>query len=1039
MKIPGLKILIVLLFIGTSTFGQKSPYNHHLDLDQKYLKAVELFENKKYASAQKLFAESEELSNKLVGDEIYNYKVNAAYYQAICAMELFNGDAESQLLNFINDHQGSPKSAMASFYLGKYYFRTKKYKDAITWFKKVEQRDLSKEERYEYRFQLAYSLFNRKSLKEAEALFAQLKDQQGKYYNPSNYYYGFIKFYNGEYDKALKSFEIVKDVDEYERVVPYYLCQINYGKGKYDEVIEYGEAQIDKPRAKYKTDINQLVGQSYFQKKQYGDALPYLTYYAAKARKVRKEDYYQLAFTQYQAGEYENAIKNFKELNYQTDSLGQSALYILAECYIKTGQKEKARNAFMESAKLKFDQDLHENALFNYGKLSYELNFYKIAVSTLGDFIKQFPISSNKVEAQELLAESLLHTRNYKDAISVIESINPKSQKVKTAYQKVTYYHGVELVNNRDPKNARVYFNKSLQNNIDVGIQASANYWLGEISYRENNFDQAINYHSRFLDLAKLGGKIDPPANSNTANYTLGYCYLNKEQYKEALTYFKRVSQVLKPGNPDLVFDRIAKDAIIREADCSFMAKDYRTASTNYQTIISNKYPGADYAIYQKGMILGLEGKLNDKASTLQNLISKYPKSLYNDDALYEIGNSHFVLGNNQSAIATFKKLVSEKPNSAYAGKAKLKLGLIYYNLGNNKEATKYYQEIAEKNPGTQESMEAIKGIKDISIEQGNPELYTEMSGVSISEKDSITYLAAETKYKESNCEAAIPAFGRYIKEFRKGYFKNQAHFYRAECLYKNQEFVDALEDYEFVIESGLQQFMELSLLKAARICYFKVEDYHKAIEYYQSVYEFAEYKDNSFEALKGILRSNYKLGNHPDVIRYAQDMISNEESSVDDLIEANYYAGKSQLSRKNLTEAYKFFKSTRALTTNEQGVEAAFQMAMIEFKQDRLEESKESCLRIINETPTYAEYVIKSYILISDILVEEGEYIQARASLSSIVDNYTGDPALVEIARKKLKEIESKERSKSKIYDDSEEDEIEMDESEIIEIVQPR
>ena len=54
----------------------------------------------------------------------------------------------------------------------------------------------------------------------------------------------------------------------------------------------------------------------------------------------------------------------------------------------------------------------------------------------------------------------------------------------------------------------------------------------------------------------------------------------------------------------------------------------------------------------------------------------------------------------------------------------------------------------------------------------------------------------------------------------------------------------------------------------------------------------------------------------------------------------------------------------------------------------------------------------MRSYILLADISAAKGDFAQAKATLNSIIDNYKGDPALVELAKQKLEQIEQMEKS---------------------------
>ncbi len=93
-----------------------------------------------------------------------------------------------------------------------------------------------------------------------------------------------------------------------------------------------------------------------------------------------------------------------------------------------------------------------------------------------------------------------------------------------------------------------------------------------------------------------------------------------------------------------------------------------------------------------------------------------------------------------------------------------------------------------------------------------------------------------------------------------------------------------------------------------------------------------------------------------------------------------------------------------------------------VEFQRGEYDQAKTSCLDLIQETPAYESWVIRSYILIADVLREQGELVPAKAALRSIVDSYRGDAALLAMAETKLAEIEAIERGRSRL-DASEED----------------
>ena len=208
----------------------------------------------------------------------------------------------------------------------------------------------------------------------------------------------------------------------------------------------------------------------------------------------------------------------------------------------------------------------------------------------------------------------------------------------------------------------------------------------------------------------------------------------------------------------------------------------------------------------------------------------------------------------------------------------------------------------------------------------------------------------------------------------------------------------------------------------------FQNKDYKTAYTYYSRLYEVADYKENTFVAMVGLLRTSYFLNDFDEVIVNANRILANDLVTNDEKIEAYYFSGQAHLGNNNIDKAYDAFSKAAALTTNEIGVESRFHMADILFQKGKLDESKAKCQQIINDMPAYEEWIVRSYILMADISAAKGDFAQAKATLNSIIDNYKGDPALVELAKQKLDQIEEMEKSgKRKSNPDDGNDELEL------------
>ena len=161
---------------------------------------------------------------------------------------------------------------------------------------------------------------------------------------------------------------------------------------------------------------------------------------------------------------------------------------------------------------------IKEESAFNFAKLSYELSFQDVALASFRNFMKDFPQSAYNDQANEMLITIYMNTRNYKDAITALDGVKNKTQNIKTAYQKVSYYRGVELFMDNNTKEAIQLFKASQQYPNDQNLVAEANYWTGEAQYKLEDYEDAIKAYNAFL-LTPAALKSE---RYNLANYNIG-------------------------------------------------------------------------------------------------------------------------------------------------------------------------------------------------------------------------------------------------------------------------------------------------------------------------------------------------------------------------------------------------------------------------------------------------------------------------------------------------------------------------------------
>jgi TolA-binding protein len=999
-QIRALVATIFILFqivLASSVWAQKTSI--YTDKDADFKLGMELFAKEKYGAAQKLFQKVIE-SNRPQTEE----RVDAEYFSAICALELFNDDAEFLLYQFVLKHPESKHIKMAYFNMGNFHYRKKRYKDAIASYEKVDPRDLNNNQLSEYYFKLGYCYFSKQKYEQAQKLFFEIKDVDNKYSAPATYYYAHIAYINKNYETAQKGFLKLSNNPNFGPLIPYYVAQIYYMQGRYDEVISYAPGLLDSANVKRAPEIAHLLGDAYYKKNKYKESIPYFEIYLKQAGKVSRDDSYQIAYSYYKAMDYKKAIENFKKAIKDDDSLSQMAHYHLADCYINTGNKQFARSSLQIASKMNYDPEIKEDALFSFAKLAFELSYnpYQEAISAFENYISQYPNSPRLDEAYKYLVNVYLTTKNFKDALTSIERIKQKSQDMQFAYQKIAYYRAVELFNDKSMESALLNFDKALAYPKDKNLNSLSRYWKGEAYYRLGKYTDAVESYKSFL--FEPGAALQPVF--KTVNYNLGYSYFKLSDYPNAIVWFRKYI-----GTPvDEVQDNKKRnDALIRIGDAYFVTKDYNNAIDYYNQASKVATLNNDYVLYQKASAMGVLTKFGDKIETLLTLIRQYPNSPYTDDAKYELANAYLVQNQNEQALSMLSKIVDDYPNSSYVKKSLLKMALIYYNSDQNKLALEINKRIIAEYPKTSEANEALSNMRTIYVETSNiaefeEYLKNQSINISASSLDSALYEAAELRFVKGDCDNASKDFENYLAKYPNAFFKLNATFYKAECDFKKGFFVEALKGYSYVSEQTKSNFTEKSLVKAGYI-YSKNEKFEDALNAFLKLEELAEIPSNILEARIGQMRCNYKLKHYNAAIVAAKKVISMEKTSNEMIHEAHLLSAKSYLEDGNDSLAMDEFTLTTKLTKSEIGAEAKYNIALLQYKKGNYTASEKTIDEIIKQVPSYDYWIAKSFILWADNYTAVKDYFQAKATLQSIIDN-AEIPELINEAQQKLNAI---------------------------------
>jgi TolA-binding protein len=999
-------MLISIISLSQQTYFFDDPH-------EKYNLAKEFFQKEQYSLAYPLFRElnqslreSDRINNPVKSQEI-------EYYAIVLALKQNESRAELDARKFIDVVRSNPRVQMMNFHLAEYFFRSNQFSEAVTLYENSNIANLSNREIADLKFHQGYSYFTLQQFARAKPLLDAIRQvKSDPNYIAANYYYGFIAFRDRNYNEALQSFKIVENEPNYEAIVPYYVAQIYYVQGKKDEAIAYAENKIKQGKTQYyDLELKQLLGHAYFEKGQYAKALPFLEDFVNRSKKVRREDLYELSYAYYQALNYNKAIEGFRQLSGKDDSLSQHSMYLLGDSYLKTGQRANARNAFLFSSSNSSNQFQKEVSRFNYAKLSYELGYQDEALNNLRSFLNDYPSSTYRVEATELLVGALANTNNYRDALTLLEGIQAPTAGVRRLLPRILYGRATELVNDGRLAEANALLDRALKDPNNGTVLPFINFWKGEIAYRNNQVDDAIRYYNAYLS---AGSPASGEANDRSVRYNLGYAYYRKENYAVARTYFEPLS-----ARAVINSDPITQDAYIRTADVLYMNRNYPQARTMYDNVIKYSWSSEDYATFQKAMIAGITSP-SEKITLLNTMMRKFPQSSLAGDANMEIAITFLGEERFRDAIPYLNNILNATDNSSLKPQAHLKLAIAHYNLNSSDNAIAQYKLLLELYPNSEEAEDALESLKSIYVEKGRPGEFADVARqagrpISVSAEDSLTFAAAEIKYESGNMAAALEALNTYLQRFPTGSSSTQAHYLKGEIYGTRKDFNNALSNYAIVADRAPNSYAERSVLQAARISFFETKNYTESERYYSLLKQITSSQENRLEAMRGLLRSQYQLKKWTEAVANARDLIAQKGSSSDDKALANMAIGRSAQADGQYDVAINSFKQVVTVNKAALAAEARYEIANSWFLVNRLNDAEKAAFEVINKSGSYDWWVTKSYILLGDIFLSQKDYFNAKATFQSIVDN-TLNAELKNEAKTKLDKVIQEESKNSKV-----------------------
>ncbi len=986
-------MLVVLLGAICPLYAQKG------EAELKIERGRSLYEFGHYSEARsELLSAREQLS--MVSDRFDIERID--YFVALCDVELKRAEVESRLKKFIADYPGSTYSNEVQFALGVHYCIEGDAASAAEVMQLVNYEKLNPESRDRYDLRMGYMAFMRGDYPAAKTHFGNITGK-GDYADHATYYTSYMAYAEGDIAKAREGFTHLKEGGQYSDLMPHYLLQLDFKEGNYRSVVEQGDAVIARAAEQQALQLNRMMSESWFQLSDYEKAVKYMEAYRLSGGAMGRVENYIMGYSLHRRTLYAEAAPYLREACGADDMLTQNASYHLADCYLRNGDKQNAMYSFAMSSNSSFDEAIAEDALFNYGKLQYELGggHFNEAINILTRYVERYPRSERTDEVRALLVAAYYNSHNYTAAYDAIKRIPSPDNDVLQALQKISYFNGLEAYGEGDLAKAKRSLSESLEVGLNAKYNALAAFWLGEIAYSEGNIDEALRHYRSYMARAPHTGR-----EYAMAQYNVGYCYFNESNYSQAAKAYDDFLDIYNHR------DSYRADALNRRGDIHYAQREFDLAIKRYDDAQAMATSERYYAEYQRAITLGVGGNVQAKTDALKTIVEGN-RGDYVDAAMYELGRTYIVQEQYDKGVAMLERFVKEYPSSQYHLQALSDLGLAYMNLGEKSKALNYYDMVVKSAPKSSQSKSALQGIREIYIERGDADAYFDYaekqgleSNVSAMTRDSLSYAAAQKLYLDDKIAEASVNLKSYLMSYPNGYYRNDALFFLSDCYIREGREAEAIESLAELAAVGRTQYSERVLDKLASLCY-KSERWEQAAKAYRELYDVTQDAAAKKSAASGYIASTLKYGSDGEIMAMADDV--EQLSAVTAVARRKArYAKASILQREGKeAEALELYRVLSAESKSAEGAEARYRVIEAEYKAGNLQKAENMVYEFSDSKTPQNYWLAKAFLLLGDIYMSREDVFQARATYQSVADGYTpADDGIVDEAKARIAKL---------------------------------
>lgn len=353
------------------------------------------------------------------------------------------------------------------------------------------------------------------------------------------------------------------------------------------------------------------------------------------------------------------------------------------------------QEAYVNFIRIKIFSKYHRAALFKQILAAEKLGDWAVVESKAKNFINRYPGTTFSARAEYLLAKSYYMNKKYHSATTAFEQIKKTS--------------------------------------IIEDYQYAADYFLGKISFNNNQFSQAKKYYFDYLNNAPSGtyslaiayDAMDMALVSSEA-VKIAKIFLANQKYDETIVVLKDLPKInswtyiamayyyksdyeafkklVSEGYSSMVSGIIAED--LKDFTNFYLSiqADYKKSLDDLKKSAVNKVI-PDYFIYKSAQFMPEDKKIEQ----YKEIVKKYPKSEYIPDCLVAVFFDFANHGMYNSAIKIGNIFLEKFPDNPQCSQILFWTGKYHLKIQKKEEAKFYFTKVMDKYPDSYYAYRASK------------------------------------------------------------------------------------------------------------------------------------------------------------------------------------------------------------------------------------------------------------------------------------------------------------------------------------------